>query len=173
LDNGKQPSLRHATPPYGVLLLPSLVGGTAQPQDVMLPLTLTYLLSMHMAFYLPVSGASVALVEALFDQVLNDNILQSKGIVYRPAMEPAAIADLLEKATLMVTTNSGSRPGANLAALPQATVCFSNGKVQALDLRNTDRLSDPELKAKLVGCAQLINIQAGGFITQGPFSFSW
>jgi hypothetical protein len=52
-------------------------------------------------------------------------------------------------------------------------MCRSAEKSHLVRLRNIDKLADEELKGKLVGCAQLINIQSGGFITEGHFSLSW
>ncbi|MGE0407308.1 MAG: hypothetical protein AB7O65_13515 [Candidatus Korobacteraceae bacterium] len=162
-----------ASPAYGVLFLPGLVDGTAQQQDIMLPLTLTYLLSMHVSFYLPVAGEKVATVEGIFDQILSGNSLESKGVVYLASLEAEKLRNLLEKASLVISTEIGLRPEPAFAGLPQALVSSVEGKVQSVRLRNTELIRDPDLKAKLVGCTQLINIQASGFITEGHFSLSW
>jgi hypothetical protein len=52
-------------------------------------------------------------------------------------------------------------------------MCRAGDKSHMVRLRNIEKIADEELKGKLVGCAQLINIQSGGFITEGHFSLSW
>jgi len=47
----------------------------------------------------------------------------------------------------------------------------SNGSV--VRVQNLEKVADLGLRGKLASCVQLINAQAGGFITEGHFSLSW
>lgn len=157
--------------PYAVVYLPELVNGTADKQMLMLPLTFVYLLSMHVHFVLPVSSAAVPLVDAILDEVLAGHSLESKGISYIEA--GASMAESLRSATLLVTTHTGADVAASVEELPAAMMFTPEGKGPHIRLRNTEKIADESLKAKLVGCAQLINIQSGGFMSEGHFSLSW
>lgn len=159
-----------AARPYAVLYLPELVNGTAQRERLFMPLTLAYLLSMHVRFCLPVAEDAVPMVESIFDQVLNGHSLESKGIVYEQVAGEALKA--LVGDAVLVISSEGAAKTAGLEGLPHAVVC-QTAAGYAVKLRNVEKLVDEELKGKLVGCCQLINIQSGGFVTQGHFSLSW
>jgi len=57
--------------------------------------------------------------------------------------------------------------------LPAVVISKSEGNSNLVRLHNLEKIDDPGLRAKLAGCAQLINVQSGGFIVEGPFSLSW
>ena len=169
---------QHATPPqpaaapFAVLFLPDLLAGAVEPADLFLPFTFVYLLSLHVRFCLPVSEAALPLVEKIFDQVLDGHTLLSKGIAYIVA-GAEHLEQMMQSPLLLVTTEAGAAQRPELERLPQALMCRAASKAQMVRLRNLEKLADEELKGKLVGCAQLINIQSGGFITEGHFSLSW
>jgi hypothetical protein len=123
-------------------------------------------------FCLPVSREALPLVEKVFDQVLDGHSLQSKGVSYVVAGKEQ-ITDLLRSPLLVVTTEAAATEHPEVDKVPQALMCPAGEKAQMVRLRNVERLYDEELKGKLVGCAQLINIQSGGFLTEGHFSLSW
>lgn len=155
-----------------LFLAPELLGETVDRARLFLPLTFTYLLSMHVPFCVPVREENIAVVESIFDQVLNGHSLESKGIAYVSIGANESIAALLKDAALVITTDAAATSQPELQNVPQALIC-NDGKTQQVRLRNTENIADEALKAKLVGCAQLINIQSGGFITEGHFSLSW
>jgi hypothetical protein len=155
-----------------VLLLPDLLAGAVEPADLFLPFTFVYLLSLHIRFCLPVSEAALPLVEKIFDQVLDGHTLLSKGIAYVVA-GAEHLAQMMKSPMLVVTTEGAAAQHPELESLPQALMCRAPTNAQMVRLRNMEKLADEELKGKLVGCAQLINIQSGGFITEGHFSLSW
>jgi hypothetical protein len=172
MSQDSQTAAQPAATPFAVLFLPELLGPAVEPGELFLPFTFVYLLSMHVRFCLPVSEATLPLVEKVFDQVLDGHSLHSKGVVYVVAGADH-IAQMLQSPLLLVTTESGAAEHPELQAVPQALMCRSAEKSHLVRLRNIDKLADEELKGKLVGCAQLINIQSGGFITEGHFSLSW
>ena len=161
-----------AAAPFAVLLLPDLLAGAVEPADLFLPFTFVYLLSLHIRFCLPVSEAALPLVEKIFDQVLDGHTLLSKGIAYVVA-GAEHLAQMMKSPMLVVTTEGAAAQHPELESLPQALMCRAATNAQMVRLRNMEKLADEELKGKLVGCAQLINIQSAGFITAGHFSLSW
>jgi hypothetical protein len=156
---------------FAVLFLPELLAGSVDPAELFLPFTFVYLLSMHVRFCLPVSEAALPAAEKVFDQVLDGHTLQSKGVAYVVAGSEH-MTQMMRSPLLLVTTEAGVTQHPGLQLLPQAVMCRA-GNAHMVRLRNLEKLVDDELKGKLVGCAQLINIQSGGFITEGHFSLSW
>jgi hypothetical protein len=171
MSEEQQAAVQPAAAPFAVLFFPELLAGAVEPNDLFLSFTFAYLLSMHVRFSLPVSEIALPVVEKIFDQVLNGHTLQSKGVAYVIA-GTEHIAQMLKSSLLVVTTESVSAQHPELESVPQAVMCRA-GNAQTVRLRNVEKLADEELKGKLVGCAQLINIQSGGFITEGHFSLSW
>jgi len=166
-----QPVVHQAPAPYGVVFLSELMAGETDKRALLLPITFVYLLSMHVRFIVPVAEKAIPVVESILDEVLAGHSLQSKGLVYQ-AVKGAELDELVESATLLIT--SGDDTAFDQAStLPQAAICQQAGKGPNVRLRNVDRIVDEGLKAKLVGCAQLINIQSGGFLSEGHFSLSW
>lgn len=158
---------------YGVLLLPSLFNGAGDRQELLLPLTVAYLLSAHVPFRFPLPESAIIIVERLFDGILNGLPKESKGILYVTNIFAEDISALLQHASLVLTDEAGLEQGSGLADVPQAVVCRAMDNMRMMKLRSIEKLYDPELQAKLAACAQLINAQSAGFITEGHFSLSW
>ena len=172
MPQGEPAAAQSAAASPAVLFLPDLLSGAVETSELLLPFTFVYLLSMHVRFCLPVSEAALPLVEKGFDQVLDGHSLHSKGVAYVVA-GAAHIAEMLKASQLVVTTESAAAEHPELELVPQAIMCRAADKSHLVRLRNIEKIADEELKGKLVGCAQLINIQSGGFITEGHFSLSW
>jgi hypothetical protein len=168
----EQTAAQPAAAPFAVLFLPELLNATVEQSELFLPFTFVYLLSMHVRFCLPVSEAALPLVEKVFDQVLDGHSLHSKGVAYVVAGEEQ-ISQMLKNPLLVVTSESGAIDHPELQNVPQVLMCRTGDKSHLVRLRNIEKLADEELKGKLVGCAQLINIQSSGFTTEGHFSLSW
>jgi len=158
---------------YGLLLLPSLFNGAVEHQELLLPLTVAYLLSAHLPFRFPLPEGMINTIEQLFDAILNGLPKESKGILYAPTPSLAPMSELLQDASLVITDDVGLEQSDGFADVPQAVLCRATDHIRALKLRNTEKLHDTELKAKLAVCAQLINAQSAGFTTEGHFSLSW
>jgi hypothetical protein len=156
-----------------VLLLPSVFHEVDDFQELLLPLTLAYLLSTHLPFRFPMSAVAVTKIERLFDGILNGLPKESKGILYLTEPSQADIVHLLQGASLVLTDEAGIEQIPGISELPHAVVCRSGDQMRSLKLRRAEKLQDEGLKAKLMGCAQLINVQTAGFITEGHFSLSW
>jgi len=159
--------------PYAVLLLPAVLEGTPQKQELLLPLTLAYLLSAHIAFRFPLCESALAVVERVFDDILNGLPKESKGIGYQSVDEAERASALVPHSSLVLTDDRGLHALHSCETLPAAVISRSEGNSNLVRLHNLEKVSDPGLRGKLAGCAQLINAQAGGFITEGPFSLSW
>ena len=173
---GKQAVVRTAPAveaPYAVLLLPAVLESTPQKQELLLPLTLAYLLSAHIAFRFPLHASAMPVVERVFDGILQGLPKESKGICYQTieGAEPALLS--VPHASLLVTDDCGLKASSGCEGLPAAVLSSSEGSRHLVRLQNLENVSDGGLRAKLVSCAQFINAQSDGFITEGHFSLSW
>jgi len=164
---------RRVEKPYAVLLLPAVLTGTPQKQELFLPLTLAYLLSAHIAFRFPLRESALPLVERVFDDILNGLPKESKGICYQSVDRAERASVLVPQSSLLLTDERGLHELPGCERLPAAVISRSEANQSLLRLRNLEKIDDLVLRAKLAGCAQLINVQSGGFITEGPFSLSW
>lgn len=162
-----------APAPYGAVYLPELLGAPVEKNALLLPITFVYLLSMHVRFVVPVGEAAIPVIESILDEVLAGHSLQSKGLVYQQVSGPEQLRTVLSGAALMVTSGTGAQSQDWAGMLPQAVFFTEAGKGPNVRLRHVERISDEALRGKLVGCAQLINIQSGGFLSEGHFSLSW
>jgi len=159
--------------PYGLLLLPTVLDGAPQKQELLLPLTLAYLLSAHIAFRFPLCERALAVVERVFDDILNGLPKESKGIRYESLERPERASALLLHSSLLLTDDRGLQELTNCDGLPLAVISKSGGNGNLVCVQNLEKVADLGLRGKLACCAQLVNAQAGGFITEGPFSLSW
>jgi len=159
--------------PYAVLLLPAVLEGVAQKQELLLPLTLAYLLSTHIAFRFPLCESALAVVERAFDDILKGLPKESKGIRYQSVERPDRASALVPHSSLLLTDDRGLQDLTKCNGLPLAVISKSDGNSNLVRLHNLEKVSDIGLRAKLASCAQLINVQSGGFITEGHFSLSW
>jgi hypothetical protein len=159
--------------PYAVLLLPTVMNGTAHKHELFLPLTLAYLLSAHIAFRFPLRESALPVVERAFDEVLSGLPKDSKGICYQTACHQERMPTLVSCSSLLLTDERGLADLPLCNGLPAAVMAKSDGNTHLLRLRNLEKIEDLGLRGKLTGCAQLINVQSNGFLTEGHFSLSW
>jgi hypothetical protein len=159
--------------PYAVLLLPAVLNGALQKQELFLPMTLAYLLSAHIPFRFPLCENSLAVVERVFDDILNGLPKESKGICYHCVDAPELASVLLPDSSLLLTDERGLQGLANCHHLPLAVISKSEGKTNLLRLRNLERIYDVGLRGKLAGCAQLINLQSGASTSEGHCLLAW
>lgn len=168
-----QPTPQPAAAPYGLVYFPELLTGQPDKGALLLPLTFAYLLSMHVRFVLPVSEGAVTVVESILDEVLSGHSLQSKGLVYQTLATGEGLQEVLGSPTMMITSSAGTQAQPWASGIPQAVIFAEEGKGPNVRLRNVEKITDEDLRGKIVGCAQLINIQSGGFMSEGHFSLSW
>ena len=159
--------------PYAVLLLPVVLEGTPQKQELLLPLTLAYLLSAHIAFHFPLHESALAVVERVFDDILKGLPKESKGIRYQSVERAEGARMLVPRSSLLLTDERGRQAMDDCKAMPAAVISRSEGNSSVVRLHNLGKISDLGLRSKLASCAQLINVQSSGFITEGHFSLSW
>ena len=159
--------------PYGLLLLPTVLDGAPQKQELLLPLTLAYLLSAHIGFRFPLHENALAVVERVFDDILSGLPKESKGIRYQSVDGAECASLLVPHSSLLLTDDRGLRELTNRDGLPLAVISKAEGNSNLLRLDSLEKVADVGLRAKLVSCAQLINVQSGGFLTEGHFSLSW
>jgi hypothetical protein len=160
--------------PYAVLLLPAVLSATPpRKQELFLPLTLAYLLSAHIPFQFPIREHALPLVERVFDDILHGLPKESKGICYQSVDGEQRASALVPPSLLLLTDDRGLEELGGRDGLPVAVLSKSEGNTNLLRLRHLEKIGDLGLRGKLAGCAQLINVQSGGFITEGHFSLSW
>jgi len=159
--------------PYAVLLLPAVLEGAPQKQELLLPLTLAYLLSAHITFQFPLHESALAVVERTFDDILKGLPKESKGICYRGVERAERASTLVPQSSLLLTDERGRQATNGCGSLPAAVISRSEGDTCVVLLQNLQMVSDLGLRGKLASCAQLINVQSSGFITEGHFSLSW
>lgn len=156
--------------PFAALVLHS----TKEKTELFLPLTLTYLLSARIRFVLPISEDDPKILDAAFDELLKGHSLESQGISYRIGTTRDELLRLLQAATLVVTTDPELEAVLNTHQVPYAcVVAEENGKGRTVKLQFLEKIKDQDLRGQLIGCAQLINLQSGGCITEGHFMLSW
>ncbi len=165
--------VRAVAKPYAALFLPAVLEGVPEKQELFLPLTLAYLLSAHIAFQFPLRENALPLVERVFDDILHGLPKESKGICYQSVDGLECASVLVPHSSLLLTDDRGLEELAGGDGLSAAVLSKSEGNTNLLRLRNLEKIDDLGLRGKLAGCAQLINVQSGGFITQGHFSLSW
>jgi len=159
--------------PYAVLLLPAVLEGAPQKQELLLPLTLAYLLSAHITFQFPLHESALAVVERAFDDILKGLPKESKGICYRTIERAESVRSLAPRSALLLTDERGRQAVDGCESLPAAVISHPEGASSVVRLQNLEKVSDLGLRGKLASCAQLINVQSSGFITEGHFSLSW
>ncbi len=162
---------------YALLLLRELLedagAGPVEKSTLLLPLTLAYLLSGHIPVVLVAQEKVVPHVDRAYDEVLRGLPLQSRGVSYCTECSDAEVAARVAAATLVVTNDPRYRQLAADQQLPHALLLNANGKGPAVELSWLDKLADVNTQRELAGFAQLVNIQSGGFMSEGHFSLSW
>jgi hypothetical protein len=156
---------------FAALWLPSLHDGTAKIDGLLLPLTVAFLLSAHLPFRCPVKEEMLPVVDRAFDEILRGLSLDSKGIQY--VTDEASVAEALGGACFVITDETGEPHSALQRDVPMAVLVSVNGHGYALRPLRITSIRDAEMRSKLASCAQLLNIQAGGLISQGAFTWSW
>jgi hypothetical protein len=159
--------------PYAVLLLPAVLEGTPQKQELLLPLTMAYLLSAHITFQFPLHESALAVVERAFDDILKGLPKESKGIRYQSVESAGRASVLVPQSSLLLTDERGRQALDGCKLLPAAVISRSDDNSSVVRLQNLEKVADLGLRGKLASCAQLINVQSSGFITEGHFSLSW
>ena len=165
-------------PAYAAVVLPDLLSGVPDlrsvaidKQNLLLPLTIAYLVSAHVSVRLPMREQVVPLVDRVFDEILRGKTLEVKGVLYVPVAGAAQARDLVAGAALVITSDAALTQIA--ACVPRAIISTANGRPASLELCNLAVIADQKLRETLDGCAQLINLQGEGFCTEGDFSVSW
>lgn len=158
---------------YALVCLKELEQTPLPKHELLLPLTVAYLLSAHIPFALPVSDDTLRLIEAAFDGILNGLSLKSEGIIYAKELSPPTRQELVAGAALVLTTDAEIWQAAVASRLPAAFISRGDGGAPAVELSGLEAVANPDLRAQVAGLAQLVNVQSGSFISQGHFVWSW
>ncbi|MFN7930369.1 MAG: hypothetical protein U0Y68_21080 [Blastocatellia bacterium] len=158
--------------PFAVLLLREFDAAEARRKELLLFLTLAYLLSEHIPFALPMPNEQCAWIDTQFDEVIRGLALKSKGIVYLKDLTATQHRALLAEASFLLTDEVGAMEFAHEQRLPCVALRPDTQGMRA-ELHCLEQLSDRDLKSQIVGCARLINVLSDGFLSRGHFSLSW
>jgi hypothetical protein len=152
--------------------VPELYRGRPPREQLLMPLTVAYLLSAELPFCCPVHPDSVAALDGAFDEILRGLALESCGITYLTGDE-AEVGRALDGAVFILSDERGEREASARAERPYAVLLSANGSGPALRVAHADLIPKADFAAKLAGCEQLLKLQAQGITTGGPFSLSW
>lgn len=158
--------------PFAVLLLRDFEAAASRKKELLLFLTLTYLLSEHLPFALPMPSEKCSFVDAQFDEVIRGLALKSRGIVYQKDLTASQQKTLLAEASLLLTDEEGAVEFALQHKLPCVVLQPETQGMRA-ELHSLEQLSDRDLKSQIIGCVRLINVLSDGFLSRGHFSLSW
>lgn len=158
---------------YAILVTRDIYQAQLDKKDLLLPLTLTYLLSEHIRFFFPMPEERARLVDATFDEILKGLFLKSKGVCYLKDYPVHQIQELLSGADLVLTTDDEIAQRAQGIALPHIFLCPGNNGKPAVKAQALAKIENEDLRIQALGSVQLISVLSSGVLSQGHFSLSW
>ena len=159
--------------PYAILLTTELQQEQPQKKLLLLPLTLTYLLSEHMRILLPVPTANSRLVDAIFDDVIKGLTLKSQGISYLKDVPDADIPAAIKTASLVITLDESSEQLAKDNETPYIYLQLVDSGETIVRSGYLSKIVLEDLKVQVIGFVQLIHVLSKGVLSKGHFSLSW
>lgn len=159
--------------PFAILLTNELQQAQPNRQALLLPLTLTYLLSEHIQVLLPVPEANSRLVDAIFDDVIRGLTLKSQGIAYLKDFPEADIAVAIKTASLVLTLDDSCEQIAKEHETPYIYLRQMEKGETIVRSGCLAKIVPEELQVQAVGFVQLIHVLSKGVLSKGHFSLSW
>jgi hypothetical protein len=156
---------------YATLLVAELEKTSRDQQPFFLAFTLAYLVSLHIKIRVPLAPSAIHLADSIFDQIIRGHSLASKGILYVSVSNDSEVREIAFGSTLVIAMAHQYPEGA-CHPVPLARIECAEQACRVI-LHDIERIKDENLRGVLVGCAQLINLQAGGLLSAGHFSLSW
>jgi hypothetical protein len=142
---------------YAVLALDERDFGPHNRHHLSISLTMAFLLSSHLRFYLPMSDDVSREVDRAFDQVLKDLPMESKGIAYRKDLLRDGKICLIEGAKLVITSDQQIQEKMVAVSSPSIFLDFKSGRSQFIRWRFLENLQDDALKQQIISYSKLIN----------------
>jgi hypothetical protein len=158
---------------YAILITPEIQQAQPEKKDLLLPLTLAYLLSEHIRFLFPMPEENSRLVDAAFDELLKGMLLKSNGIEYLKNCNTQQQQDFITSAELILTTDVEVERLAQEYQLPCLVLGRNAQGETSVRTHSINKIKAEELRAQSLGCAQLITVISGGVLSKGHFSLSW
>jgi hypothetical protein len=142
--------------PYAVIVLDERDFGPNRRKELSISLTLTFLLSSHLPFHFPMSDDVSREVDRIFDQVLKDLPVKSKGIAYRKDLRSDGKIYLLDGAKLVITSDPQIQKRMEAGSSPNIFLDFKNGRSPSIRWRFLENLEDDILKQQIIVYSKLI-----------------
>ncbi len=159
--------------PYAILLATELQQEQPQKKSLLLPLTLTYLLSEHIKILLPVPEFNSRLVDSIFDDVIKGLTLKSQGITYLKNVPDAEILSAIKTADLVITSDDSHEQFAKEQETPYIYLQQMESGETIVRSGHIARIVPEDLKIQVIGFVQLIHVLSKGVLSKGHFSLSW
>ena len=154
---------------YAVIALDERDFGPQRRYELLISLTLAFLLSAHLRFHFPMSNDVSREVDRAFDQVLKDLPMESKGIAYRKDLRWDGKIHLLEGAKLVITSDIQIQKRMDAGSSPNIFLDFKTGRSPFIRWRFLENLEDDILKRQIIVYSKLINAVSHIFYERGRF----
>jgi hypothetical protein len=154
---------------YAVIALDDLDFGPHSRHELSISLTMAFLLSAHLRFYFPMSDEVSRDVDRVFDQVLKDLPMESKGIDYRKDLRRDGKICLIEGAKLVITSDPQIQMRMDAGSIPNIFLDFKSGRSPFVRWRFLENLEDAILKQQVIAYSKLINAVSHIFHERGRF----
>jgi hypothetical protein len=136
-------------------------------QELSISLTFAFLLSAHLRFLFPMRDDVSRDVDCVFDQVLKDLPMESKGIAYEKDRCCDREAHLLEGAKLVITSDIQIQKKMDAGSSPHIFLDFRGGRPLLIRCRFLENLEDDILKQQIIVYSKLINSVSQVFCERG------
>jgi len=157
----------HSDESYAVITLDERDVGPHRCHELSISLTLAFLLSVRLRFYLPMSDDVSREVDRAFDQVLKDLQMESKGIAYMKDLRCDGKIRLLEGAKLVLTSDLQIKKRMDAGSTPNIFLDFKSGRSPFIRWRFLENLEDDILKRQIIVYSKLINAVSHIFHERG------
>jgi hypothetical protein len=141
--------------PYAVIVLDEDNFRPQRRHELSLSLTFVFLLSAHLRFYFPMSNDVSRDVDLVFDQVLKDLPMESRGIVYEKNLRCDWQTCMLEGAKLVITSILQIQKNMDAGSSPNIFLDFKSPLL--ITFRFLENLEDDILKHQIIVYSKLIN----------------
>jgi hypothetical protein len=155
--------------PYAVIALDERDFGLHRRYELSLSLTLAFLLSARLRFHFPMSDDVSREVDRVFDQVLKDLRMESKGIAYRKDLRCDGKIRLLDDAKLVITSDPQIQQRMDAGSSPNIFLDFKSSRSPFIRWRFLENLEDDILKQQIIAYSKMINAVSHTFHERSRF----